>query len=52
MLILRLKLVTLTDYTAIQKGTNGQFPRTRQHESIHTCIVNFAFRVSKCKFEA
>jgi hypothetical protein len=48
----RLELVTLAGYTAIEKGKNVQFPRTRHHESIHTGTVNFAFLTSKCKFEA
>jgi len=52
MLIPRLELVTLAGYAAIKKGKNVQFPRTRQHESIHTGTVNFAFPISKCKFEA
>ena len=52
MLIPRLELVTLASYTAIKKGKNGQFPRNRQHECIHTGIVNFVFHISKCKFEA
>jgi hypothetical protein len=52
MLIPRLELVTLAGYTAIKKGKNFQFPRTRQHESIHTDTVNFAFPISKCKFDA
>jgi hypothetical protein len=52
MLIPRLELVTLAGYTTIKKGKNGQFPRTRQHESIHTGRVNFVFHISKYKFEA
>jgi hypothetical protein len=52
MLIPRLELMTLAGYTAIKKAKNGQFPRTRQRESIHTGIVNFVFHISKCKFEA
>jgi len=52
MLIPRLELVTLAGYTAIKKGKSGQFPRTRQHESIHTGIVNFLLHISKYKFEA
>ena len=51
MLIPRLEIVTLAGYTAIKKGKNRQFPRTRQHQNIHTYIVNFVFHISKCKFE-